>query len=473
MRRGVKAYFAANMVAQGVALLRFIILARLLGAEELGLAAMLILTSQFFQAISDTGSDRFLVQDDGGDSPSMQGFVQFVLSLRGLLIGLALVLFSGLAAQLYREPQLAGSLMALGLAPLIGGFIHLDFRRVQRDGDFRPESIGIIVSEVLSLVANVAAAYVTRDHTSVVYGLVVRSLLLVIISHITATRPYRWAWNREEGLRFSRFAAPLFLNGLLLFIGSQGDRLLVGTSLGATALGHYSAILLLIYYPTGVLIRFLAVTALPQLAAARGEPARFQREASRFGGRTTLMALGVAAGFALVAPIFTPIFYGKSFAQPLVIFALIGALQSARFLRVWPTTIANGIGRSMVILLNNVGRMVAVPIALLANAEFHTLEAIVIGFIGGEIVAMLVALWLLQRAGALSLRRELIRIALFLAGCTAISGAAWSLQAGNYVLSLAFGAGGLVVAAVVLRMEREVLGELITMARRRLLPRKA
>jgi O-antigen/teichoic acid export membrane protein len=461
------------MVAQGVALLRFVILARLLGAEELGLAAMLILTSQFFQAISDTGSDRFLVQDDKGDSPVMQGFVQLVLALRGVLIAVALVVFAGPAATLYKQPELAASLMGLALAPLIGGFIHLDFRRVQRDGDFRPESLGMIVSESLSLVANVIAALITHDHTSVVYGLVVRSVLLVVISHVTATRPYRFAWAREEGLRFSQFAAPLFLNGLLLFIGSQGDRLLVGTGLGAEALGHYSAILLLIYYPTGMLLRFLAGTALPQIARARDDPERFQREASRFGGRTMLMALAVAAGFAVVAPIFTPIFYGKSFAQPLEIFALIGVLQSARFLRVWPTTIANGIGRSTVILLNNIGRMVAVPMALLANAEFHTLEAIVIGFVGGEIVAMLVALWLLHRAGALSLRRELVRIALFLAGCAAISGAAWTLQAGDYALFAAFGAAGLAVAAVVLRLERNVVGELIETVRRRLLPRRS
>ena len=38
-------------------------MARLLGPEQIGLAALLILTSSFFESVSDNGSDRFLIQD--------------------------------------------------------------------------------------------------------------------------------------------------------------------------------------------------------------------------------------------------------------------------------------------------------------------------------------------------------------------------------------------------------------------------
>src|SRR3546814_5335760 len=71
VRRGTKALLVASGVAQICALARYTILARLLGPEQLGLAAILILTAQFFDSVTDSGSDRFLVQDSAGSAPAL------------------------------------------------------------------------------------------------------------------------------------------------------------------------------------------------------------------------------------------------------------------------------------------------------------------------------------------------------------------------------------------------------------------
>jgi O-antigen/teichoic acid export membrane protein len=468
VRQGTKAYFAANLTAQAAALVRYVVLARILGPEQLGLAAMLILTSQFFESISDTGSDRFLVQDADGDSPRLQGLVQLVLAGRGLLIAAALIISAPLLSGLYRAPTLEASLMWLGLSPLIGGFIHLDLRRAQRAQDFRPESAAIIVAELVSLAGTATAAFITRDHTAVIYGLVLRAVALVVVSHVTARRPYRWAYGREEGIRFSMFAAPLFLNGLLLFLGSQGDRLMVGSGLGAAALGHYSAILLLIYYPTSALSKFVMGIHLPHLAASRDDAPAFAAAREKLGGQTALLAIGVTAGFLLVAPFFTPLFYGRQFAQPLQIFALLGVLQAARFLRLWPTTLAVGIGRSSIVMLNNVARMVALPTAFLANLYFHSLESIVGGFIVGEIVALLAALWLLGQAKAVDLRHELLRVSEFVVAGVLVIAWAWALHVGDLVVLPFVAAASALAILVLAQRERLALTDAWGFARSRL-----
>lgn len=472
MRKGAKAYVTANFVAQLSALLRFTALARLLGPEELGFAAMLILTSQFFQTVSATGSDRFLVQDKDGDSPRMQGLIQAVLVGRGVLIASAMFLFADLIAAVFAAPQLREPLMALALAPLVGGFIHLDLRRVQRQSDFRPESVSILVSEILSLVGTVVAAWITRDASAVVYGLVLRSAAHVLISHLTAQRPYRFAFERHHAARFSSFAAPLFLNGLLLFFGSQGDRVLVANSLGAEALGHYSAVLLLIYYPTTMLTRMVVGFFLPPLARARDNPERYAEERNRLIGRMTLSAIGILAGFALVAPIATPLLYGPDFVEPLWMFGLIGALQTVRFLRVWPNTLANSIGRSSIILFNSIVRVVALPAAIVVGAFFRSLEAIVIVFFLGEFAALLNGIWLLHRAGALKIWQELGRAGLFLLWVVVICGWTWELNASQPAVLVALAAGTLVAVAL-LATERKVIADGIQQVLKRLRRLKA
>lgn len=430
MRKGARAYFAANMASQLCALLRYILLARLLGPFELGIAAALILTAAFFEAVSDTGADRFLIQDKDGDSPVLQSVVHVVMAGRGVLIAAALASSAALIAGLYRSPELQHSLTALAAAPLIGGLAHLDLRRVQRTADFRPESAAMFVSESLSLMATAVAAWVTRDHTAVVYGLVIRSIALVAVSHVTAKRPYRWAFAGTEIRTFGAFASPLALSGLMVFAGSQGDRIVVGSALGPSELGHYSAVLLLVYYPAAMLGRFLAAIHLPQLAGAKYDLPEFEDRLRTYAARVLLLGAVCIVGFAAVGPVVAPLVYGQQYAQPLQIFALLAVLQALRFVRQWPTNVAISLGHTLIVMFNNFAQLTSLPLALVAATAFRDLESIIAAFIVGEIIALAVALVLLSREGTFLLRRELLRVGAFLGLSAAACSLTWRIQAG-------------------------------------------
>ena len=128
-RRGGLLYFGASLISQASALLRYVVLARLLGPEELGLAAALTVTAGFFDLISDTGSDRFLVQDRDGGTVAVQKLVQAVYVARGCVVAGSLAGFAVPIAYVYDSPRLAGGIALLAVAPLIWGFMHLDTRR--------------------------------------------------------------------------------------------------------------------------------------------------------------------------------------------------------------------------------------------------------------------------------------------------------------------------------------------------------
>jgi len=464
--RGRKAYFTASVLSQAMALLRYVLLARLLGPVELGFAAMLILTASFLESISDTGSDRFLIQDPAGDSDSMLSFVHLVMAGRGFLIALSLALFAIPLAGIYHSPHLVTSLIALGLAPFIGGFVHLDVRRLQRKGDYWPESLMTIISETVGLAGTVGAAWLTRDHNAVIYGLTARAAAMVVVSHVMAEKRYAWAFDKSGGGRFTRFAAPLFLNGFLLFIGSQGDRLIVANRVGPAALGHYSAVLLLILYPTSALSRFITGTHLPQIAAVRSDSTRLDEAGQRLAGRTLVLAIAIAAGFTVIGPIATPILYGHRFAQPPLIFAMLGAVQSARLLRVWPTTLAIAIGRTTILTANNLARQLAFPVALLATVYYPSLASIVAGFLVGEVIAIMVALALLARDPAIRPGPEARRVRDFVLVALSLIAAAWSAENGRMLwTAISVGAAAATIALASWN-ERQVIAEVWRSARR-------
>ncbi|WP_421935919.1 oligosaccharide flippase family protein [Phenylobacterium sp.] len=443
MRRGAKIFLIASLVAQAAALVRYVILARMLGPAELGLAATLILTAQFFESLSDTGANRYVVQDARGHTPEVMGLVHMILAGRGILLAAALALTAGLVADLYKAPILAPGLIALGLTQVILGFQNLEVRRVQRDGDFRPEAVMTIAGEVTSAIAIAAAAWIVRDHTAVIYGLTARALIMLIVSHVMAERRYAWAFGKADAVAFSRFASPLFLNGLLLFFGSQGDRILVGASLGAEGLGYYSAIILLIYYPAAALSRFVASLHMPNVARTRDNPEKFAREREQLGGRAVLLSTAMLLGFCLAGPLFAPLLYGHAFAQPLPMFAALALLQAVRLARCWPTTLALGTGDSFSVLAANVVRVVALPAAIFAYKAWPSVYAIVGAFILGELLSLATALIYQWRRRVVRARREFVRSFLFtLVGSVAVALSAtlqermWAWSAGVAVVLL-------------------------------------
>ena len=465
IRQGTRAYVAASIVAQVCSLARYTIMARLLGREQLGLAALLILTSSFFESISDNGSDRFIIQDPDGDKPAVQKLVQLVFVGRGIFIALGLLIAAYPMASLYDEPALATGLMVLAAAPLIGGWVHLDFRRAQRAHDFRPEALGIAVAELVSTAAIIIAAYYTRDFTAILYGLIARPVAQVIVSHLTAKRPYAIVYSREYAGRLALFAGPLVINGLLLFVGSQGDRVLIGHQLGVTELGHYTAILLLVSSPAAMVSRVLGATNLPVISAARGDMANLKQAADRLAGRAVLLALGIAAGFALVAPVAVVLLYGQAFDLPATVLALIGMLQAARFIRLWPTNVALGVGVSRIVMINNIARLVALPGAIVGYMILGGLPGVLVGFIFGEFTALIVALALLNRAVGFPSWDSWDRVAAFAASFAVIYGGASAADSGHYALVGLCAALLTALAAGVALRERETIGEVVGLLR--------
>jgi O-antigen/teichoic acid export membrane protein len=456
-------------VAQVCALLRYMVLTRLLGPEQLGLAVTLILTAQFFDSVSDSGSDRFLIQDEYGDDPRTQSLVQLLSVTRGVGIALALLVFAGPIAWFYNEPGLTVGLMWLGLTPLIAGWLHFDVRRAQRHNDFYREGVCMVAADIASVAATVAAAILTRSYIAALVGLTVRSLALVIVSHVTAERRYKLSYEAELAPRLGAFALPLMANGLVLFLSSQGDRLLVGNQLGVVELGKYSAVLLLIYFPSMALMKYFHALQMPIIVAARARRETLLNSIDRMAGDATLLSLGMAAGFALVAPVAAPLLFGPRFIQPPTIVALVGVLQVCRFIRIWPTTSALALGHSRVVLTGNLLRLIAYPTAIAGVWMIGGLLGLTLGFVIGEIVSVAITIAATNRVLKMPISLDFDRVATLAIGSMAITAASWTVETHGAVLALlACALTAMLLGAIAWREREAVLRWWALATRRRL-----
>jgi O-antigen/teichoic acid export membrane protein len=457
-RRGGRLFFFAAGVAQVSALLRYVALARLLGPEQLGLASTLVVTAAFFDLISDTGSDRFLIQDRDGDNPSAQQLVHLVMVVRGALIALGLVLAAWPASLFFREPRLSGAIMVLALSPLILSLMHFDYRRTQRHLDYRSEALAVMSGETVCVLFTATAAYLTHDFTAVLFGLIARAAVMVLVSHLRAERPYRLGFSPRHARALFRFSGPLIVNGILLFLGSQGDRVVIANRLGVKELGYYSAVLLLIYYPSALLLRYVHAMYLPLVAAARDDALQQDEVVGRLAGETLLLSVAMVAGFVVVAPTAVVILFGHRYIQSIVVVALIGVLQTFRYMVVWPTTVALGRGDSRAVLAVNTVRVVAYPSAIVGGWLAGGLIGVLAGFIMGEAVALVTGIAIVNSITGAAPWKNFDRVGLFGLICGGIVAATMtSAPAGPITI----GFGVMVLIGWIIRRERALLSEAV------------
>jgi O-antigen/teichoic acid export membrane protein len=288
----------------------------------------------------------------------------------------------------------------------------------------------------------------------------------VLVSHLRAERRYTLGYSKVHAARLAQFAAPLMLNGLLLFFGSQGDRVLVGNQLGLTALGHYSAVLLLILYPTGMIGRYLTAIHLPQIAACRDSNTARDRSVDRLAGQTLVLGLLMCVGFAAVGSTAVTLLYGAKFRQPALNVCLIGILQASRFIRLWPNTAAVGMGRSGIVLTNTIARLIGIPIALVAAVRGGGVEGIVSGLIFGEFVALAVGVTMLNRAAGHTMLRDVDRLGILVLGAAALIGGVFAWRHPTALNTILACAGASAVIGWTIMRETATFAEAGAMVRR-------
>lgn len=448
LRRALRAasvVLSGQVASQGLGLARNVVLARLLGPAEMGVAATVGLLLSFLEALGETGTDRVLVQAEDGDDPRLQAAAHTAALLRGLgLAALALALglpFArgfGVEAQAWGFGLVAAVLVARGAA-------HLDVRRLQRHFRFAPGTRVDVLASLAALGAAAPLALATRDFSAVLWALLVQAVTGTVLSHLAAERPWAASFDRARLRRLAAFGAPLALNGALFFAFLQGDRVLLALSAPMAEVGRFGAAFALGVLPTVLLARVTQNLGLPFLAAARG-PAELDRRArvlgAAVGGAAAAFGLGFcAAGGAVVATL-----YGEAFRPAPALTAAVAAGAVLRLLREAPVAAALARADPGSVLRSNVVRLLGLALGAGVVLVGGGAAAVVAAAAAGEATALVHAAGRMRRHGLApaTVLAPAVPAVLALAG-----GAALAL--GAVATGAVLGVGAAVVAAADLR----------------------
>lgn len=235
------------VVSRSVGFVIKIILAKLLFPEEFGLVGMATVVISFLAVLSDLGFNSALIQFKSEKLNDIHFHTAFWAGL-GWASGLyvLLVAFGGpLAAEFYDRPILKQLVPVLGLGLLANALLMVQKARLARSFEFKKIAVIENISSITAGILSLALAFAGFG----VWALVFNSLVTILVAvpmyfWSTAWIPrFNWDWSAFRSI-FGFGAYTTGTSFVNYFIGN-GDFLVIGKLLGASALGVYSVAFLL------------------------------------------------------------------------------------------------------------------------------------------------------------------------------------------------------------------------------------
>jgi O-antigen/teichoic acid export membrane protein len=392
--RGATVVGSGRAMCQAMGLARNVLVARLLGPAEFGIAATFAITVSLLEMLSDLAMDRMLVQARDGDEPRMQATAHLLQAIRGVVLGAAMFVLAAPVAQLFDAAHAAWAFRVLAVVPVVRGVAHLDVKRAQRGLSFGPAVAADTFSQMIALVVAYPLGVWLGDYSIAMWLLVAQSAAYTIATHLVAGRRYAWAWDRRLAARFTGFGWPLLINGVLLFLIVQGDRVIIGSKLGgysAGDLGIYSAAMMLALAPAVMLATLSQSLLLPVLASSRDDRGAFLARYRLGVQASTLAGIGVALGLIAVGVPLIPLLFGPEFAPAAVVLPWLAVAQAVRVSRMTPAVAAMALADTRNMMWSNVARAAALVLVVAAAAAGADLPVVAACGIVGEVAASFVA----------------------------------------------------------------------------------
>ncbi len=431
--KGGALLFIGHASAQLLGFIRYFIVARLLVPADFGVAAVLAATLSVLDLASELSVDKLLVQARNGDEPGLMRTVHLVTIVRGLVIGLILWAAAAPIAALMDVPEATPAFEALAIVPLIRGFFHMDVKRFQRAYRFAPDVGVTIASQLAGTLVAVLTAWWFRDYWAILWGTVAQSIVFMVGSHLLADQRYRVGLDRQALHQTLKFGWPLMLNGIVLAVAAQGDRLLIGAEVGMAELGIYAAAAMLMTMPTMLMSKVISSLTLPWIAAVQDDPPQLSQRLRIFGAALAVATLVIYLPLMLLgSPVITLIF-GEEYRPPVMLTGWLAMGLALRFLRVWPMAALLGQAKTRILLVVNCIRPVGLLVAAFVLAAGGTLVDAAAALVTGEALALIAGIWGIRDSQLTSWPSRLAPMAVVLASLSAclawlgLNGAAPSL----------------------------------------------
>jgi len=406
--KGTSFLSAAEVVSQGCALVRNMILARFLAKADFGVAALLGMVLTLFELSGKLALSQQVIQSKHGDDPKFISSVQFSQFAAGTLSALLILLAAWPLAHFFSGPQYFTSILALALIPFISGMNNLDVYRFARRLAFGPLVLVDTIPQVISTLAAWPLAIFFKDYRAVLVLLLGKALFSTAITHLLAEHRFSMKFNAHWLRESVKFSWPLLLNGFIQIGNFQGDSMVVAASFPLAQLGIYSVAMTIAMAPNLTIMRISSSLGLPLLAEVQNDPPRFTARYSQLVQTMALVGSIVIVGMMLCGEQVVMLLFGSKYAGVGALACWLTASQSMRVLRASTTIAAMARGDTINNLISSSWRLSGLLLAIMVGILKASITWFAVAALMGEIIALSATIIRLKSKHSIAPKRTIL-----------------------------------------------------------------
>ncbi|WP_369068614.1 MOP flippase family protein [Kineococcus terrestris] len=468
---GAKWASASKLGTQGLQFLAGLVLARLLAPEDFGLLASIYVVTGFATLFFEMGLGAALVHKRDPSERDL-ATVFWINAIAGVVYAGLMWAIAPLVAEFFDAPRLTTLMPFVALTfTLALGVVHSAI--LQRALRFKVLAVVDVSAGLAGHVATVTAALLGAGAFALVVGpLLTTALSSVLLFAVVRWRPRHFV-DRRSVRELWRFSGGMLGFNAVNYWGRNADNLLIGRFLGAGPLGLYGRAYNLMLLPVTQITGTLGRVMFPALAAVQDDHPRVRSIYLRSLGLINFVTIPVLVGIAATADGLVPLLWGDQWVE------LVPVLQVLCIAGV-PQCIATSVGwlyqsqgRTTLMFVMGVVSSVMGVAAMVAGLPWGIL-GVAWAVLAKSWVMTPVALHVSGRLVGLRVTTTLRNALPTLAVSALMGAAAWSVglvpgleRTAPLTVGLQVLAGVAVYVLGALAVDRERLGELRSIARRR------
>lgn len=335
VRSGAGWNAGSSLATQVLAIVRSVIIARLLTPGDFGLFGMVMTVVAAAGALTSFGFDLSVIvkkQEDDSELTRALNTAWTADLLRRLLISVALLLAMYPVARFYQEPLLLQIMPVIAITPFIQGFQNIGLVLWRKSLNFAPLVVYEQTSGIITTVIAVVLALVLRNYWALALIQLLGAVISVALSYVLHSYRPRLQLDRRLLSESLSFGKHMFFISVMTYVTTTADNVMVGRLVGPAELGSY---LLAYNVAVGVPITILTSVATSVMIPAYAELR--DGSAQRIGSIVNqVLAVGAALLTLMLLPLglfaaeFIGVVYGAqwSAAVPLLqVLVLLGFVR--------------------------------------------------------------------------------------------------------------------------------------------------
>jgi len=453
--------FSQNVIGRIITLSMLIVLARLIGPEEIGLVGIALLVMHGLRSFTNIGLNEALIYQKEENVDSYLDTVWLLEIGRGLLIGGVMVVGAPLVAMLFSEPRAEALVQVLAIAPVVTSLRNPGIVYFDKHLDFHKDFAYNFGANVVRFVVSVGYALVDPTAWAYVAGFIAFSATRFVLSYVIHDfRPW---------IRFDRDAAWELIDygkwmtgvSVLTFVNTQGDDAFVGWLLGPAALGFYQYAYRFSNAPATEFTQVISRVMFPAFSKMQDDTPRLRSVYLTTLRMTAFASVPACFGIAAVAPSFVRAFLGPDWTgmilamQILAIYGLLRAIGKT-FGPIW-----KAIGRPDYITKLTAFRILLIAVLIYPMSSRFGITGTAVTITGIYLFPMMpIDLYIIKHSIEATYRELLQELVYPLIAGTVMFGIVWMLHlsleiAPIFEFVILVFAGGLLYGASVLVLETQ------------------